>query len=102
MAEEVAMIDNLSEGRFVYVPAIGYHPEYWQYFGANENEKLGRFIDGVEVIKEAWASSNDDPFTFDSKYHQFEEVFQTPDPYQEPRPPIWTGGQAEPAIERAG
>lgn len=102
VAEEVAMIDNLSKGRFVFVPAIGYHPGYWQYFGLDEDDKLGRFIDGVQVIKEAWSSSKDDPFTYDGKYHQFEDVYQTPDPYQDPRPPIWPGGQAEPAIERAG
>lgn len=104
VAEEVAVIDNLSKGRFVFVPARGYHPDYWPYFGIEDGDgkALGRFVEGVEVIKRAWESSKDEPFSFDGRFHQFEEVFQSPDPYQNPRPPIWPGGQADPAIERAG
>lgn len=102
IAEQVAYIDQLSKGRFVYVPSMGYHPGYPQYFGHDPDGKFGRFIDAMEIIKKAWDSSKEEPFTHDGKYHQFEEVYQSPDPYQEPRPPIWPGGQAEPAIERAG
>jgi alkanesulfonate monooxygenase SsuD/methylene tetrahydromethanopterin reductase-like flavin-dependent oxidoreductase (luciferase family) len=102
VAEEVAVIDNLSKGRFVFVPAMGYHPGYWQYFGIDLDDKYGRYIDGLEVVKEAWDSSKEEPFSFDGKYHQFEDVYQSPDPYQDPRPPVWPGGQADAAIERAG
>lgn len=104
VAEEVAMIDNLSKGRFVYVPAMGYHPDYWRYMGIEDGmeKRLGRFVEGLQVIKRAWDSSKDEPFSYDGTYHQYEDVFQSPDPYQDPRPPIWPGGQLDPAIKRAG
>jgi len=63
---------------------------------------LGRFVEDVEVVKQAWSSGIDDQFSYDGKFHQYDEVYQSPDPYQEPRPPIWLGGQVDPALKRAG
>jgi len=104
VAEEMAVLDNLSEGRAIYAGGRGYHEGYWQYFGIEDgpSKALGRFVEGVEVLKEAWGSTIDDRFSYDGKYHQYEEVYQSPDPFQNPRPPIWLGGQVDPAVERAG
>jgi len=44
VAEEMAVLDNLSEGRAIYAGGRGYHEGYWQYFGIEDgpSEALGR------------------------------------------------------------
>lgn len=104
IAEQISMIDNLSKGRFIYSGAIGYHDAYWRFFGIPDGKKtrLPRFREALEIIKKAFDSGPDNRFSYHGDHFQLEDVFLTPAPYQNPRPPIWVGGQVDPAIERSG
>jgi alkanesulfonate monooxygenase SsuD/methylene tetrahydromethanopterin reductase-like flavin-dependent oxidoreductase (luciferase family) len=90
IAEEFAMIDNLTAGRFVagFVRGIGaeYHSS-----GVNPAESHDRFHEAHDLILRAWTEIG--PFPFEGKYYQFNYVNTWPRPFQQPHPPIWIPSQ---------
>jgi len=86
VAEEYAMLDNMSNGRLIagFVRGIGceYHSS-----GANPAESHGRFLEAHDLILEAW--TREGPFAFEGKYC----VNTWPRPVQQPHPPIWIPSQ---------
>jgi alkanesulfonate monooxygenase SsuD/methylene tetrahydromethanopterin reductase-like flavin-dependent oxidoreductase (luciferase family) len=97
VAEQAALIDNISRGRHYLTLARGYHSGYWDVFGVPEEKLLGRFLEGVEIIERAFRGER---FSFDGKHYQVRDAVLTPQPYQR-RLPIWGSGQAAPGIRRS-
>lgn len=101
LAEATALVDQLSKGRFTLVVGMGLVEESFRMFGVNPKNKLSLFTESIEVIKKAWTAH--EPFSFDGKRFQFENVWLTPKPYQQdPHPTIWGAGLTDKAIERVG
>jgi alkanesulfonate monooxygenase SsuD/methylene tetrahydromethanopterin reductase-like flavin-dependent oxidoreductase (luciferase family) len=90
VAEEFAMIDQMTEGRLIagFVRGIGGEYHSW---GVNPAESLERFHEAHDLILRAWTEPG--PFSFESKYYDFEYVNLWPRTYQEPHPPIWIPSQ---------
>jgi alkanesulfonate monooxygenase SsuD/methylene tetrahydromethanopterin reductase-like flavin-dependent oxidoreductase (luciferase family) len=94
VAEEFAIIDNLTKGRFIggFVRGIGaeYHA-----MSANPSDSQARFLEAHDLIMQAWTRPG--PFEFSGKYYRLRYVNPWPLPYQKPHPPIWipTQGSAE-------
>ena len=90
VAEEFAMLDNITAGRFVagFVRGIGAEYHSW---GANPAESHDRFHEAHDLIVRAWTEIG--PFAFEGKYYHFEYVNCWPRPYQQPHPPIWIPSQ---------
>ena len=99
LAEDFAMIDQLSRGRLIMGVASGYHPGYSQFFNVPHEKRGAMFEEAFEVILRAWT---EDKFSFDGKHYHFHDVTLTPKPYQQPRPEIWVGGMFPKTIARAG
>ena len=101
LAERTSMIDNLSGGRLILGVSQGYNEHYFKMFGVDFRQRLGRLLEGIEVLKRAWTST--EPFTFEGRYYQYRDVFLAPRPYQrDPHPPIWGGASRPRAARRAG
>jgi alkanesulfonate monooxygenase SsuD/methylene tetrahydromethanopterin reductase-like flavin-dependent oxidoreductase (luciferase family) len=90
VAEEFAMLDNITAGRFVagFVRGIGAEYHSW---GVNPAESHDRFHEAHDLIVRAWTEPG--PFAFEGKYYHFEYVNCWPRPYQQPHPPIWIPSQ---------
>lgn len=101
LAEQCAIIDNLSRGRLYMTWARGYHSGYWGQFGVPEDRLLGRFLDGVRLIEKALLTKGQ-RFDWDSEFHQVRDGLLSPNSWQQPRFPFWGGGQLPAAIERCG
>ncbi|MBV9523624.1 MAG: LLM class flavin-dependent oxidoreductase, partial [Alphaproteobacteria bacterium] len=90
IAEEYAMLDNLTRGRFIagFVRGIGaeYHAS-----GVNPTESHDRFHEAHDLIIRAWTEPG--PFAFEGKYYHFNYVNLWPRPYQKPHPPVWIPSQ---------
>lgn len=99
VAEQVAMIDQMSKGRVILGIASGYHPDYQNMFAEPFKRRGKRFDEAVEILKLAWTGEK---FSWDGKEYQFDDVFLTPRPYQDPRPTLWLGGMFPKTIARAG
>ena len=90
VAEEFAMLDNITGGRLIagFVRGIGAEYHSW---GINPAESHDRFHEAHDLIVQAWTRPG--PFAFEGKYYHFEYVNTWPRPYQQPHPPIWIPSQ---------
>ncbi len=85
MAEEVATIDNISQGRLDL--GIGRSGLPWSYSGYDipYSESRDRFNEFFDVMKLAWTQEQ---FSYEGHYYTFRDVHLVPKPYQKPYPPL--------------
>jgi alkanesulfonate monooxygenase SsuD/methylene tetrahydromethanopterin reductase-like flavin-dependent oxidoreductase (luciferase family) len=90
IAEEFAMLDQLSGGRIIagFVRGIGS-----EYFASGVNPTLSheRFYEAHELILRAWKEEG--PFRYHGRHYQFDYVNLWPRPLQQPHPPVWLPSQ---------
>lgn len=98
LAEDVAVLDNLSNGRFTLGVAPGYVQEEFDAHGVPREERTGRFEEALDLMIEAWTRPR---FSFSGKFYRVPECTVTPKPVQQPYPPIWYGVSAPSSIRRA-
>ncbi|MGR8947285.1 MAG: LLM class flavin-dependent oxidoreductase [Gammaproteobacteria bacterium] len=99
LAEDIAVVDQATKGRFITAAGIAYQPADFDAFGVKQKQRVSRTVEGVEILRKAWTG---EPFSYASKHHTIENVRVTPKPYQAGGPPIWLAGWAPPGLERAG
>ncbi len=99
IAELGATLDLLTDGQFSMGVGLGYRQKEYDVFGVDREDAVGRFVEGVEIIKRLWT---EDSVTYDGEHFQLEEVSIRPQPIQNPRPPIWAGASNESSVRRAG
>jgi alkanesulfonate monooxygenase SsuD/methylene tetrahydromethanopterin reductase-like flavin-dependent oxidoreductase (luciferase family) len=94
VAEEWAMLDNMSRGRIVCGMVRGIGIEY-HAAGVTPSESQARFFEAHDLVHQAW--TNPEPFAFEGEYYKYKYVNVFPRTYQKPHPPIWipSGGNAE-------
>lgn len=85
LAEELAMLDCLSNGRLIAGVARGAPREY-KIFNVPMAESRGRFEEAFEVMRRAWVEES---FSFEGKYFKYNDVSIWPRPVQRPHPPVW-------------
>ena len=85
LAEELAMLDCLSNGRLIAGVARGAPREY-RIFNVPMSESRGRFEECFEVIRRAWVEES---FSFDGQFYKYKDVSIWPRPVQQPHPPLW-------------
>ena len=54
LAEDCAVIDNLSNGRFLFGPALGYRPEEFTGYGIDRRFRTSRTDETIEIITRCW------------------------------------------------
>jgi len=108
LARRIVTVDHLSQGRFILEAGLGggeaskqaessvYHKEFVDV-GIPRQERGGRTNEILQCLKLLWTQPS---ATFHGKYFNFENVIFEPKPYQKPHPPIWVGGNSEPALRR--
>lgn len=91
LAEEIAVLDNLLDGRFNLGVARGYQAFEMAGFGGDVSESRQRFRETFEVLIKAWTS--DESFTYDGEVVKIlNPVTVLPKPLQKPHPPLWLAG----------
>lgn len=95
LAEELAMLDNISEGRIISGFPRGIPSEYLAY-GIDMGESRSRFEEAWDLILETWTA--DEPFDWDGEHFQYENVYAWPRPYQDPHPPLWMPAESEESL----
>jgi alkanesulfonate monooxygenase SsuD/methylene tetrahydromethanopterin reductase-like flavin-dependent oxidoreductase (luciferase family) len=90
VAEEYAMLDNLTRGRLIAGFVRGIGAEY-HAMGINPAYSQERFSEAHDLIVRAWTEPG--PFAYAGKHYQFNYVNTWPRPYQSPHPPIWIPSQ---------
>jgi alkanesulfonate monooxygenase SsuD/methylene tetrahydromethanopterin reductase-like flavin-dependent oxidoreductase (luciferase family) len=87
LAEEMAMVDNISRGRLECGFVRGVPTEI---LPANSNpmRMSERMWEAHDLILKAW-TTHDGPFNWEGRYFNYRNVNIWPRPYQQPHPPIW-------------
>ncbi len=97
VAEQAAVLDLLSDGRFKLGVAIGWRDEEFEAFGVEKSERVGRTVEAIQLIRRLLSETG---VSYDGDIYQADDLDLMPRPVQEPVP-IWYGGQSEYAIKRA-
>ena len=98
LAEDIAVLDNISEGRFILGVAPGYVATEFAAHGIPREERVGRFEEALDLMIAAWTQ---DEFEFNGKYYRVPRTVMTPKPVQKPYPQIWYGVSAKSSLKRA-
>lgn len=98
LAERISAIDHLMGGNTRWGFSLGYRESELVNFGVSMDQRVSRFIEGIEVLKRLLKG---DRFDHDGEHYRFEDGFVRPAPVQNPRPRLWGGGSATAAIKRA-
>lgn len=86
IAEEFAMVDQLSGGRVNFGAGRGMHPTEYAVFGYDWNTAQQRLPEALDVIIKAWTG---DAFEWQGTHYNFPKLTVYPRPRQEPHPPIY-------------
>jgi len=89
VAEEFAMIDNISGGRLIAGLVVGGGPEYYS-FSINPAHARERFAEAHDIVLKAWTEPG--PFEYIGKHYKLRYVNSWPRPVQQPHPEIWIPG----------
>jgi alkanesulfonate monooxygenase SsuD/methylene tetrahydromethanopterin reductase-like flavin-dependent oxidoreductase (luciferase family) len=89
VAEEYAMLDNMSDGRLIAGFAPGSGPETFNYDVPSAPTR-GQFWEAVDLIARAWKEPG--PFVHEGRHYPLRYVNPWPQPAQKPHPPIWIPG----------
>ncbi len=98
LAEDLAVLDNLSNGRMMLGVGLGYARHEFAAFGVERKHRVSLTEEGIEILRRAWT---EDEFSFHGKRYQFENVRVRPRPVQEGGPPIWIAAMSEAGAHRA-
>lgn len=98
MAEQIATLDAISGGKFVFGVGLGYEEEEFAAFGLRRADRAKRFEESLEIIKRLWTK---DEVTFHGEHFTLDGVVPTSRPVSSPHPPIWIAANNHPAVRRA-
>ncbi len=102
IAEEVATVDHISEGRFEFGIGRSGVVRSYDIYGVPYAESQARFRETLEILKRAWTG---EPFSHAGEFYRVDNATVTPRPYQSPHPPIrmaTTSDETFPAAGRMG
>jgi alkanesulfonate monooxygenase SsuD/methylene tetrahydromethanopterin reductase-like flavin-dependent oxidoreductase (luciferase family) len=93
MAEDIAVLDLIGQGRLVTVAGIGYRPEEYAQLGVDWSRRGQLQDELLETLLAAW--------TGESFVYRGRTVRVTPRPYTQPHPVLIVGGSSRAAARRA-
>ena len=98
IAEDAAVVDNISGGRLNLGLGLGWAEEEYRMFRADHKGRGKRLGELAQVLKAAWTK---DRFAFNGELLRYEDISITPKPARAGGPPVWLGGNAEAALRRS-
>ncbi|MGE0388399.1 MAG: LLM class F420-dependent oxidoreductase [Gammaproteobacteria bacterium] len=97
-AKNVATIDRISGGRFLFGIGAGWNAEEMGNHGTAFRQRIAVMRERVEAMKAIWAQPR---ASYHGRHVNFDEIMAWPKPLQAPHPPIHVGGAFPKAAERA-
>src|SRR3954451_2736040 len=99
LAEELASLDVMTEGRLVVGIGLGYRPEEFDYLGVPFGERVQRFEEGLELMKALWTQPT---VTFSGRFGQLADPSPHVRSWRSALRPVWVGADAPAAVRRPG
>jgi probable F420-dependent oxidoreductase len=99
LAKALTSIDVVSGGRLDAGLGLGWAPEEFAAAGVDIARRGARAEDFIACLLAIWT---EDPVEYNGEFYTVPRGWVHPRPVQHPHPPILLGGNAEPALRRAG
>jgi probable F420-dependent oxidoreductase len=96
-AKEVASLDAISGGRFLFGVGAGWNREEMQNHGTDPDRRFGIMRERVEAMKAIWTH---DEAEYHGRYVDFDPIWSWPKPVQKPHPPVVVGGNGPKVLDR--
>ncbi len=97
LAKEIATLDRLSGGRFLFGIGTGWLREETEIMGGNFDHRWSQAREAILAMKELWTKEEAE---FHGTYYKFPPVKSYPKPLQKPHPPVILGGLATNVLRR--
>lgn len=86
MAEDIALLDLISDGRVDFGVGRGFQPIEYRGFHIDQSRSHEIFDEALDIILLAWTQHKLD---YPGKHFRFEVEQVMPKPLQKPHPPVW-------------
>jgi probable F420-dependent oxidoreductase len=96
-AKEVATLDSLSGGRFLFGVGAGWNREEMKNHGTDPRRRFSIMRERIEAMKAIWTQ---DEAEYHGEHVNFDPIWIWPKPAQKPHPPVMVGGLGEKALDR--
>jgi probable F420-dependent oxidoreductase len=97
VAKEVATLDLISQGRFLFGIGAGWLKEETEILGGDFEHRWTQTKDSVMAMKALWTQ---DESSYKGSHYNFPPVWCYPKPIQKPHPPVILGGEASNVFKR--
>jgi len=98
LAEDLAVLDNISGGRVELGVGMGYAPHEFRGFGIPMPRRVSLMDEGIEVLQRCFTGEK---FSYTGKRYQLEDVRITPGYVQPGGPPLFIAAMSKAGAERA-
>jgi probable F420-dependent oxidoreductase len=96
-AKEVASLDRVSDGRFLFGVGAGWNEEEMLNHGTDPRQRFAVMRERIEAMKAIWT---EDEATYAGQHVRFERIWSWPKPLQRPHPPVLVGGNGPKVLNR--
>lgn len=96
-AKEVASIDHLSGGRFLFGVGAGWNPAEMANHGTDPRDRMAVLAERVHAMRRIWTR---DEAEHHSRHVDFDPIWSWPKPVTKPHPPILVGGNGSRVEDR--
>jgi len=86
LAEEICMLDHLSQGRFDFGVGRGASPHELEALGIDVSKAARMYAESFRIIQSYFRSS---ALNFQGEFWKFDDVPVEMKPLQQPQPPVW-------------
>ena len=97
LGKEVATLDLISNGRFIFGIGAGWCKEETEIMGGNFERRWSQTRESILAMKELWTQVESE---FHGEFYDFPAVYSFPRPVQRPHPPVMLGGNARNVFKR--
>ena len=97
LAKEVASVDRLSGGRFIFGIGGGWNAEEMANHGTRFRSRWRLLRERILAMKEIWTK---DESEYHGEFVNFDKLWAYPKPVQQPHPPILMGGDGATTFDR--
>ncbi len=102
LAEEVATLDHISQGRLIFGVGRSGFPRTYEAYGVPYEESRERFAEVLEILRGSWTRER---YSFAGQFYKVRNITVVPRPLQQPHPALRiaaTSADTYPAIGAMG
>lgn len=99
LAEEIATLDVITNGRIIVAAALGYRDEEYEAFGVTRKDRIARMLETITLMEVLWGEKE---VTFRGRFTNVTRAHLGIKTVQKPHPRIWLAANGDSMVRRIG